>query len=91
MLNSLLIGDVDQDALLNWLCENISPLVMTTRNEYSYFNMYHGDDDLWIMDTTDVSDVNSSKWDEITQVIFKNKDDLLLCKLTWSGVIEKLV
>jgi hypothetical protein len=81
--NSLLIGDVDQDALLNWLCKNISPLILTTKDQYSYYNMYHGDDDLWIMSTTDVSDVSGSQHDEITQVLFKNINDLLLCKLTW--------
>ena len=85
MKTTLYIGDVDEQDLLNWLCENISPLVMTTRAEHAYYDMHHGDNDLWIMDTTDVSDVSSSKWDTITEVMFKNKEDLVYCQLVWGG------
>jgi hypothetical protein len=46
--------------------------------------MYHGDRDLWILQTTDVSDV-SGQFDTITHVRFKSINDLLLCKLTWGG------
>ena len=89
--NSLYIGDVDLDALLNWLCENISGLAMTTRHDNSYYNMYHGDDDKWIMETSDVSDVRGSSWDEMTQLRFKNKEDLFLCKLTWGGAVAEQI
>ena len=88
MKTRIYIGDADEQALLNWLCENISPLVMTTKAEFAYFEMYHGDDDKWIMNTTDVSDVSSSKWDTITEVIFNNKEDVMYCHLVWGGSIQ---
>jgi hypothetical protein len=84
----LYLGDVDEDELLGWLCENISPLVMTTKAEFSYFNMYHGDDDLWIMETSDVSDVRGSPWDTMTRIIFLRKDDAMLSRLRWGGTLE---
>jgi hypothetical protein len=61
-MKSLYIGDINEYELVNWLSENISPVAMTTRAEYQYFDMYHGDDDKWIMDTTDVSDVIPASW-----------------------------
>jgi hypothetical protein len=85
---NLYLGDVDEEELLAWLCENISSLVMTTKAEYSYFNMYHGDDDLWIMETSDVSDLNSSPWDTITQVTFKSNEDAMLSRLRWGGTLQ---
>jgi hypothetical protein len=88
MNKCLYIGDADEQALLNWLCENISPLVMTTKAEFAYFEMYHGDDDKWIMNTTDVSDVSSSKWDTITEVTFRDKEDIMYCHLVWGGTTQ---
>lgn len=87
-MKSLYIGDINEYELVNWLSENISPVAMTTRAEYQYFDMYHGDDDKWIMDTTDVSDVSSSKWDTITHIQFRHKEDLMLCHLAWGGTIQ---
>ena len=84
----LYLGDVDEEELLAWLCENISSLVMTTKAEYSYFNMYHGDDDLWIMETSDVSDVSGSHWDTITVVTFLRKEDAMLSRLRWGGTLQ---
>ena len=84
----LYLGDVDEEELLGWLCETISPLVMTTKAEYSYFNMYHGDDDLWIMDTSDVSDVSGSSWDTMTVVTFLRKEDAMLSRLRWGGILK---
>ncbi len=87
-MNSLYIGDVNEHELAGWLSENISPIVMTTRAEWQYFDMFHGDNDLWIMDTTDVSDLSSSRYDTITHVQFKNKEDCMLCHLAWGGSIQ---
>ena len=84
----LYLGDVDEEELLAWLCENISSLVMTTKAEYSYFNMYHGDDDLWIMETSDVSDVSGSRWDTMTVVTFLRKEDAMLSRLRWGGTLQ---
>lgn len=84
----LYLGDVDEEELLAWLCENISSLVMTTKAEYSYFNMYHGDDDLWIMETSDVSDVSGSSWDTMTVVTFLRKEDAMLSRLRWGGTLQ---
>jgi hypothetical protein len=81
----LYIGDVNEEELYSWLCANISPLVMTTRAEWSYYDMYHGDNDLWIMHSQDVSDVSGSPWDVITQVSFKNKEDAVMTKLCFGG------
>ncbi len=88
MNRCLYIGDADEEALLNWLCENISPLVMTTRAQYAYHDMYHGDNDRWTMDTTDVSDVSSSKWDTITEIVFKDQEDVMFCRLVWGGTVQ---
>lgn len=84
---SLYIGDVDEKEVVNWLSENLSPVVFTTRADFAYYDMYHGDRDLWILDTSDVSDV-SPQYDTITQVRFKDQNDLLLCKLTWGGSVK---
>jgi hypothetical protein len=88
MNKCLYIGDANEEELLNWLCENISPLIMTTKAQYAYYEMYHGDHDLWIMNTTDVSDVSSSKWDTITEILFKNKEDVMYCHLVWGGTTQ---
>jgi hypothetical protein len=88
MKNCLYLGDVNDEDVLNWLCEHISPLVLTTKAEYDYFEMYHGDDDKWIMHSADVSDVSSSKWDTVTEIIFKNKEDVMYCHLVWGGSIQ---
>jgi len=81
----LYIGDVNDHDLADWLAGNISPVVFTTRSEFAYYDMYHGDFDLWILDTTDVSDVSSSKYDTISVVTFSRREDLMLCQLTWGG------
>jgi aromatic ring-cleaving dioxygenase len=81
----LYLGDAVEDEVLSWLIENISGLVMTTKPEFHYYNTYHGDNDLWIMNTTDVSDVSSSKWDEITEIVFQTKEDAMLCSLRFGG------
>ena len=88
MKNCLYLGDADEEEVLNWLCEHISPLVMTTRAEFAYHDMHHGDDDKWIMDTTDTSDVRGCKWDTITEIVFKNKEDVMYCHLVWGGSIQ---
>lgn len=88
MKNSLYLNDVNEEEVLNWLCEHVSPLEMTTRPEYAYHDMYHGNDDKWIMETTDVSDVSGSAWDTITEVVFKNKEDIMYCHLVWGGSIQ---
>lgn len=84
---NLYLGDVEEGLVLEWLCENISPVAFTTRAEYSYFNMYHGENDRWIMDTQDVSDA-SYRWDTITQIRFRDKEDFMLTKLRWGGTSE---
>lgn len=80
----LYIGDVDEEEVVNWLTEHLRPVVFTTRTDFASSNMYHGGNDLWILDTTDVSDA-SVIYDTITQIRFKHQNDLLLCKLTWGG------
>jgi hypothetical protein len=82
----LYIGDVDDKEVLAWVIENISDLVMTTRHEYAYNDAYHGE--TWSMDTTDVSDVSSSRWDTMTKITFTNKDDAVLTCLRWGGKIH---
>lgn len=66
--------------------ENVSPLGMTTKAEFNYYNTYYGDDDLWVMNTSDVSDV-SGPWDEISELIFRIKEDAMLCGLRFGGRI----
>ncbi len=80
----LYIGDADEPQLLGWLCENLSPVVFTTRAEGHYTDMYHGGRDLWILDSQDVSDT-SSQFDTITVIYFQRKEDRLLCQLTFGG------
>ncbi len=80
----LYISDVDEKQIVEWLCENISPVVFTTKAEFAYYEMYHGDHDLWILDTSDVSDVSLTA-DTVTQVCFKKKEDRMLCQLAWGG------
>lgn len=82
---NLYIGDANEEDVYTWLCENVSPLIMTTRAEWSYFDMYHGDNDLWIMVSQDVSDVNGSPWDIITHIGFKHQEDALVAKLRFGG------
>lgn len=88
MKNSLYLNDANEEEVLNWLCEHVSPLVMTTRAEHAYHDMYHGDDDKWIMDTIDVSDVSGSAWDTVTEIVFKSKEDIMYCNLVWGGTIQ---
>jgi hypothetical protein len=78
------LGDRDETELYDWLCENIAPVLMTTKAQYDYFTMYHGEDDLWIMHSADVSDTSGS-YDLITQLSFKNKEDALMAKLRFGG------
>lgn len=81
---NLFIGDADEQSIVEWLCENLSPIVFTTRAEHSYTDMYHGDHDLWILNTQDVSDT-SGNYDNITMIRFARAEDRLLCQLTWGG------
>jgi hypothetical protein len=81
---NLYLGDRDETELYDWLCENIAPVLMTTKAEWDYFTMYHGDDDLWIMHSADVSDTSGS-YDIITVLSFKNKEDALMAKLRFGG------
>lgn len=83
----LYIGDKDENDILGWLIANVAPLGSTTKEDWNYYNTYKSKNDTWIMNTTDVSDVSSSQWDTMTHVVFKNKDDAMLCKLTWGGII----
>jgi hypothetical protein len=84
-IHKLYIGDVNEQDLADWLEENISPILFTTKEVSAYFTMYHGDNDLWILDTADVSDVSSSKYDTVSVVTFSRREDLMLCQLTWGG------
>jgi len=81
---NLYLGDRDETELYDWLCENIAPVLMTTKADWDYFTMYHGDDDLWIMHSADVSDT-SGQYDIITVLSFKNKEDALMAKLRFGG------
>lgn len=81
---NLYLGDRDETELYDWLCENIAPVLMTTKAEWDYFTMYHGDDDLWIMHSADVSDT-SGQYDVITVMSFKNKEDAVMAKLRFGG------
>lgn len=83
----LFLGDVEEGVVLEWLCENISPVAFTTKAEFSYFSMFHGEDDRWIMQTQDVSDA-SYRWDTITHIVFKNREDCMLTKLRWGGTLH---
>jgi len=80
------LGDPNEEEVLSWLMENVSPLGMTTKAEFNYYNTYYGDDDLWVMNTSDVSDV-SGPWDEISELIFRIKEDAMLCGLRFGGRI----
>lgn len=82
---NLYLGDRDETELYDWLCENIGPLLMTTKADYDYFTQYHGDNDLWIMHSADVSDVSSSAYDIITVISFKHREDALMAKLRFGG------
>lgn len=85
---NIYLGDANENETLSWLIENIGPLALTTKKEFAYFNTYHGQDDLWVMDTTDVSDVSSSRWDEITHLQFKTKEDAMLFSIRFGGSIQ---
>jgi hypothetical protein len=84
---NLYIGDIDEQEILEWLSENIAHIALTTKEEFAYYSTYHSDDDLWILNTADVSDVSLTN-DTITSVMFKNKEDVLLAKLRWGGSIS---
>lgn len=77
------LGDKDEKEILAWLIENIGPLGMTTKAEYSYYEQFYALDGSWCMQSTDVSDVSGSSYDVITLVEFDNHEDALLCRLTW--------
>ena len=81
---NLYIGDIDEQEILGWLCENIGPIARTVKEEYNYFNTYHGSNNLWVMNTSDVSDV-SGQYDTITLVSFKRPEDAMLTKIRWGG------
>lgn len=81
---ALYIGDCDENELLSWLIENIGPLGMTTQATTDFYKQFYAKDGMWFMHTSDVSDV-SGQFDTVTCVEFGNKDDALLCKLTWGG------
>jgi len=81
---NLYLGDRDETELYEWLCENIAPVLMTTKAEWDYFTMYHGDDDLWIMHSADVSDT-SGQYDIITVLSFKHREDAVMAKLRFGG------
>jgi hypothetical protein len=83
---NLYLGDKDEEEVLGWLIENISPLAMTTKAQYSYYATYHGNGDKWIMDTADVSDV-SLQHDLITHIRIRYKEDAMLCALRFGGKI----
>lgn len=85
--HNLYIGDVEEEDVYSWLSETISPVMMTTKAEFSYYDMYHGDRDLWIMQTTDVSDVSGSANDTVTLISFKHLEDALLAKLRFGGSV----
>jgi hypothetical protein len=85
---NLYISDVEEEDVYSWLSETVSPLVMTTQAEYDYFKMYHGDRDLWIMHSTDVSDVSGSANDTVTLISFKHMEDALLARLRFGGNIS---
>jgi hypothetical protein len=83
----LYLGDKPENDILGWLIANVAPLGNTLKAEWNYYNTYRAKKDVWVMNTSDVSDVNSSQWDTITHIIFKNREDAVLCKLTWGGTI----
>lgn len=83
---SLYLGDKDEDDVLGWLIENVGPLGKTTKEEYNYYNTYHGAKSKWIMNTSDVSDV-SGQFDLITAIGFKHKEDAVLCALRFGGKV----
>jgi hypothetical protein len=83
---SLYLGDKDEEDVLSWLIENISAVALTSKEEFAYYNTYHGDNDKWVMNTSDVSDV-SLQYDTITMVQFKHKEDAILCVLRFGGKI----
>jgi hypothetical protein len=84
---NLYIGDKDEHEILAWLCEAISPISHTKKEEFQYFSIYHGKDDAWVMNTSDVSDV-SLQYDTITLVSFKNQSDAMIARLRWGGSIS---
>jgi hypothetical protein len=81
---SLYLGDADEDNVYSWLCGNIAPVIRTTQAEHDYFKMYHGDQDLWSMHSTDVSDVSGS-YDTVTLIGFKHKEDAVMARLQFGG------
>ena len=83
---SLYIGDPDEKELLEWLCENLGPVILTTKQQDEYYESYHGEN--WTMDTTEVSDV-SLQYDIICQVRISKKEEAMLTKLRWGGTISE--
>lgn len=85
--HNLYIGDANEEDVYSWLCETIAPLHMTVKDEFSYYDVYHGDRELWIMHTTDVSDVSGTN-DTVTLISFKHVEDALLSKLRFGGLMS---
>ena len=81
---TLYLGDCDEEVVLTWLIENIGPLGMTTQASGDYYKQFYAKDGMWVLRTSDVSDV-SGQFDTVTCVEFGSKEDALLCHLTWGG------
>ena len=80
----LYLGDANEEEVLGWLIESISPLAFSSKAEFNYYDTYHGNGGVWCMNTSDVSDV-SGPWDEITEITFQRKEDAILCSLRFGG------
>jgi hypothetical protein len=81
----LYIGDVNHIEVLDWMNENIGPVLKTTRHEYEYYDAHHGEG--WTLHTTDVSDV-SLQYDTIIEIQFAKKNDAMLAKIRWGGSLS---
>ncbi len=84
---NLYVGDVDEEEILSWLCESISPISHTKKEEFQYYGTYYGKDNSWIMNTSDVSDV-SGQFDTITLISFKHQADSIVARLRWGGSLS---
>jgi len=84
---NLYIGDNDDNDILTWLQENVEKLERTTKEEWNWFNTYHGMNNSWIMESSDVSDT-SSKYDIISQITFTTKEDAIMCGLRFGVTVH---
>lgn len=88
----ILLGDVDDLSIVEWLQENIAELdhtIIPRRNDhYSNYPKFSGRDDLWIVEVVDTTDT-SPQFDTITEIKFKYQDDALLFNLTWGGTFHQ--